>query len=215
VPWIESGWQLLGWLGIACYFSRFLVQWLASERAGESLAPRSFWLLSLAGALLLIVYSVHRREPVFLAGYVVTLFIYARNLWIADAGGAGGRLGPAPLTGVALLAWGLLVGVSFDELRPGFGDSVFWLSLGVVGQTVWSSRFVVQWYMSERDGHSHFPEAFWWISLLGNVLLLAYAIHLADPVWIAGLCLGPLVQLRNLTLIYRTERVAARPQLPG
>jgi lipid-A-disaccharide synthase-like uncharacterized protein len=116
---------------------------------------------------------------------------------------------------VALLAWGLLVWVAFDELRPGFGDSVLWLAVGVVGQTVWSSRFVVQWYMSERHGRSHFPEAFWWISLLGNALLLAYAVRLADPVWIAGLCLGPLVQLRNLMLIYRTERVAARSQLQG
>jgi lipid-A-disaccharide synthase-like uncharacterized protein len=215
VPWIESGWQLLGWLGIACFFSRFLVQWLASERAGESLAPRSFWLLSVAGALLLIVYSLYRREPVFLAGYVVTLFIYARNLWIAGAAGAESRLGPAPLTGLAVVAWGLLVWMSFDELRPGFGDSIAWLSVGALGQAVWSSRFVVQWYATERDGRSHLPEAFWWISLLGNALLLAYAIRLADPVWIAGLCLGPLVQARNLMLIYRGQRATAGSQLPG
>lgn len=215
MPWIDSGWQLLGWVGIACFFSRFLVQWLVSERAGESLAPRSFWLLSVLGSVLMIVYSMYRGEPVFLAGYVVTLFIYVRNLWIADTGSAAARLGPAPLTGMALVAWALLVWTSFDHLRPGWGDSVAWLSVGVVGQSVWSSRFVVQWYVTEREGHSHFPEAFWWISLLGNGLLLAYAIRLADPVWIAGLALGPLVQVRNLMLIYRTGRTAAGSQAGG
>lgn len=204
MPEIQSGWQLLGWLGVACFFSRFLVQWLASERARESVAPRSFWFLSVAGALLLIVYSLHRGEPVFLAGYLVTLVIYLRNLWISDPDGDAGRLGPVPLVFLALLAWGVLIGVSVDELHPGWGDSSLWLAIGAVGQATWSSRFVVQWYMTEREGHSHFPQAFWWISLGGNSLLLAYALKVGDPVWIVGLLAGPLVQVRNLMLIYRS-----------
>ena len=58
----------------------------------------------------------------------------------------------------------------------------------------------MQWYASERAGESHFPRSFWYLSLAGNVLLLAYACHLADPVYIAGYVLGPLVQVRNLML---------------
>jgi lipid-A-disaccharide synthase-like uncharacterized protein len=208
VSWIADPWQLLGWLGIACFFSRFLVQWLASERAGESIAPRVFWFLSIAGALLLIVYSLKRGEPIFLAGYVVTLFIYLRNVWISDPVTHSRTLGPVPLMLLALVAWGVLVATSVDELRPGWGDSLVWLAVGAVGQAVWSSRFVVQWYMTERSGHSHFPQAFWWISLLGNGLLLAYAVRVGDPVWVVGLLAGPLVQIRNLMLIHRGSRSA-------
>ena len=211
---LSDGWQLLGWLGIACFFSRFLVQWLASERAGESVAPRVFWVLSVAGAWLLLLYTLHRGEPVLLAGYVVTLFIYLRNLWLWRRGDVR-PLGPVSLTGLGLAAWALLVWLSFDQLRPGWGDSRLWLAVGAVGQSVWSSRFVVQWVLSEREGHSHFPRAFWWISLVGNALLLAYALRLGDPVWIAGLCLGPVVQVRNLVLIQRTARGAIQREASG
>lgn len=200
--WCDSPWELVGWLGLACYFSRFLVQWVASERAGASVTPRVFWWLSVGGALLLMLYSIHRREPIFLIGYLVTLAIYLRNLWISYAPGA--PLGTVAVTLLAVLAWILTVTIGLDSVRPGYGDSQFWLAVGVVGQGLWSSRFVVQWYFSERAGESHFPEAFWWVSLAGNALILAYAIKVGDPIWIAGLCLGPVVQVRNLMIIYRS-----------
>ena len=79
------------------------------------------------------------------------------------------------------------------------------LVIGGTGQALWSSRFVVQWMLSEREARSHLPEAFWWISLSGNSLLLSYAIYLRDPVWIAGLALGPVVQVRNLMILYRAR----------
>jgi 4-amino-4-deoxy-L-arabinose transferase len=197
----ENVWQIIGWLGLACFFTRFLVQWIASERAGESVAPPLFWVMSIGGAVLLMLYSVHRGEPIFLVGYVVTLSVYLRNLWIQFRGSAG--LGPVTTSLLALLAGVLLVTQGIEDLRPGYGDSLMWLTIGVVGQGTWSSRFVVQWLFTERMGISHFPEAFWWISLSGNSLLLTYAIHVGDPIWIAGLCLGPVVQIRNLMIMHR------------
>ena len=98
----ENAWKLLGWLGLACFFTRFAVQWIASERARESVAPRSFWVLSVGGALLLTLYTLHRREPVFLVGYLVTLSIYLRNLWISYGKSVG--LKPITTTLLALLA---------------------------------------------------------------------------------------------------------------
>ena len=75
-----------------------------------------------------------------------------------------------------------------------------WLTIGIVGQTLWTARFLVQWWSTERAGASHFPRLFWWLSLSGNALLLAYAIHLRDAVYIAGFVPGPIVQIRNLML---------------
>jgi lipid-A-disaccharide synthase-like uncharacterized protein len=75
-------WWVVGLLGQAFFFSRFVVQWIASERAGRSVMPRVFWFLSLAGGALLAIYAVHRREPVFLLGQVVGLFVYSRNLML-------------------------------------------------------------------------------------------------------------------------------------
>ena len=73
-------WLAFGLIGQAAFFSRFLVQWLASERAGESYVPLSFWYLSILGSLVLLVYAIHRQEPVFALGYLPNSFVYLRNL---------------------------------------------------------------------------------------------------------------------------------------
>ncbi len=73
-------WLAFGLIGQAAFFSRFLVQWLASERAGESYVPLSFWYLSMLGSLVLLVYAIHRQEPVFALGYLPNSFVYLRNL---------------------------------------------------------------------------------------------------------------------------------------
>jgi len=78
---VSRSWYVLGFAGQAFFFSRFLVQWLASERAGRSVIPMSFWFLSLAGGTLLAVYAVHLRDPVFVAGQSAGFLIYLRNLW--------------------------------------------------------------------------------------------------------------------------------------
>ncbi len=59
---------------------RFAVQWIASERAGRSIVPTAFWVFSIGGGLLLLIYALHRRDPVFIAGQGLGVFIYLRNL---------------------------------------------------------------------------------------------------------------------------------------
>ncbi len=78
-----------------------------------------------------------------------------------------------------------------------------WLVLGFVGQSLFFSRFVVQWLASERAGRSVVPIAFWWLSVSGSAVLLAYAISRRDPVFVAGQAGGILIYLRNLQLIRR------------
>src|ERR1700741_511085 len=76
-----DGWVALGFLAQALFSMRFLVQWIASERAGRSIIPTAFWLFSIAGGVLLFAYSLYRRDPVFIAGQGLGLFIYLRNLY--------------------------------------------------------------------------------------------------------------------------------------
>lgn len=77
-----SFWIALGFLAQAMFMMRFVVQWLASERAGRSVMPIAFWFFSVAGGSLLLVYAINRRDPVFIAGQGLGLVIYFRNLWL-------------------------------------------------------------------------------------------------------------------------------------
>ncbi|MFQ5678790.1 MAG: lipid-A-disaccharide synthase N-terminal domain-containing protein [Gemmatimonadota bacterium] len=75
-------WLALGFAAQGLFATRFLVQWLASERAGESVVPVVFWYLSITGAALLLAYAIHRRDPVFILGQSTGVFIYSRNLFL-------------------------------------------------------------------------------------------------------------------------------------
>ncbi|MCP4315615.1 MAG: hypothetical protein GY789_06250 [Hyphomicrobiales bacterium] len=77
-----SAWVLLGFLAQACFTMRFVVQWIASERAKRSIVPVAFWFFSLFGGSLLFIYAIQRQDPVFIAGQGVGLIIYIRNLWL-------------------------------------------------------------------------------------------------------------------------------------
>ncbi|WP_298905369.1 lipid-A-disaccharide synthase N-terminal domain-containing protein [uncultured Aliiroseovarius sp.] len=79
----------------------------------------------------------------------------------------------------------------------------WWVALGLTAQLSFSARFIVQWIASERAGHSYVPVAFWWISIVGGLLLLSYAIYRQDVVFILGQSMGLFVYIRNLVLIYR------------
>lgn len=85
-----------------------------------------------------------------------------------------------------------------------------WVAIGLVGQLFFTSRFIVQWLVSERRKESVIPMAFWWLSILGGVTLLAYAIWRMDPVFILGQSFGVVVYGRNLILIFRKRREAVQ-----
>ncbi len=73
-------WILIGFIGECCFFSRFLVQWVVSERRKKSTIPVAFWYLSLIGGLILLSYALVRHDPVFIAGQSAGLLVYCRNL---------------------------------------------------------------------------------------------------------------------------------------
>ena len=73
-------WLAVGFGGQALFTSRFLVQWIASERRGESILPVAFWYLSLGGGLLLLIYAISRVDPVIITGQALGVVVYGRNL---------------------------------------------------------------------------------------------------------------------------------------
>lgn len=77
-----------------------------------------------------------------------------------------------------------------------------WILIGFGGQAVFTSRMLVQWWASEQAGRSVVPISFWWLSVIGGVILLSYAIYKKDPVFISGQALGLIVYVRNLYLIF-------------
>ncbi|WP_110655776.1 lipid-A-disaccharide synthase N-terminal domain-containing protein [Salinicola halimionae] len=73
-------WVAIGFVGQALFSARFIIQWLASERARRSIIPVAFWFFSLGGGATLLAYAIYRRDPVFIAGQGAGLIIYIRNL---------------------------------------------------------------------------------------------------------------------------------------
>lgn len=73
---------IIGFLGQVMFSMRFILQWIASERAGQSVIPYSFWIFSLGGSIFLFSYALYRKDPVFILGQAPNLFIYSRNIWL-------------------------------------------------------------------------------------------------------------------------------------
>lgn len=88
-------WTLIGFIGQGFFFSRFLVQWIASERRGQSVIPLSFWFFSLAGSVVLLLYGLHRKDLVIICGQIPGAFIYTRNLWLLRRPAAAAASPPA------------------------------------------------------------------------------------------------------------------------
>jgi len=79
---MNTFWLCLGFFAQALFAGRFLVQWIASEKARKSVIPLMFWYLSIGGSALLLAYAIYRKDPVFILGQSTGIFIYTRNLWL-------------------------------------------------------------------------------------------------------------------------------------
>ena len=81
---------LIGYIAQGMFAMRFVVQWIASERAGKSVVPTAFWVFSIGGGLMLLGYAIYRRDPVFIIGQAFGVFVYLRNLqFVIRNGGQG------------------------------------------------------------------------------------------------------------------------------
>ena len=93
-------------------------------------------------------------------------------------------------------------------------QNMIWLAIGFTGQALFSMRFLIQWWASERQKRSVIPVAFWFFSLAGGMTLLSYAIYRQDPVFIVGQAGGLFIYSRNLYFIYLNRNKPDRAAVP-
>ncbi|REG91548.1 lipid-A-disaccharide synthase N-terminal domain-containing protein [Algoriphagus antarcticus] len=204
-----NSWALLGvgFLAQGLFSARFLIQLVKSEKAGKVLSPVIFWQLSLAASFLLLVYGTFRQDVVIVGGQLVGYFIYIRNLKIKNAW----QLFPKWLRWSFILLPLVFLGYLVLHAQYDFRSLVhnpeisgMLLTWGTLGQVIFTTRFVVQWLDSERSKESQFPVSFWYISLVGAVLIASYAILRKDSVLFIGQAFGILVYVRNLMIHFGT-----------
>lgn len=199
----------VGFLAQALFSARQLTQWIASEKAGRILSPLLFWQLSILASFLLMVYGILRNDLVIILGQIITYGVYIRNLhyhgfWVKIPGLV--RILVFVFPGLAV-CW-LLSGETYNihTLFTNKNISTSLMIWGVIGQCVFTFRFIYQWLYSEKRQQSVLPLGFWIISITGSIMVLSYAIFRKDPVLFIGQLFGVLVYSRNILLGLRQRQ---------
>lgn len=207
---------LVGIAAQALFSARLIVQWIKSEKARKVLSPTLFWQLSLLASFLLVVYGILRNDLVIIGGQCISYFVYIRNLRFKNAW----RFLPLwfrafavamPFFGIAWILWDGQFGLSYIMEH----DNNIPLSLmiwGTAAQSIFSLRFIYQWWYSERLKKSVLPAGFWIISLTGSVMIIVYGIFRMDLVIIIGQVFGTAIYARNLYLQYSSVKYATKTE---
>jgi lipid-A-disaccharide synthase-like uncharacterized protein len=200
----------IGFLAQILFSSRMILQWIISEKNKKVLTPVLFWEISLFASFLLFVYGYFRHDFSIMLGQTITYYIYIRNIQLQND---WKKLH-------ILLRWFVLL---FPFLIIGYGynnnvmdmDFLFknekipqWLLwTGIIGQVLFTLRFVYQWIYSEKKKNSVLPLGFWIISLSGSLIIFIYAIIRKDPVLLAGHALGLVIYTRNIIIIKKDVKI--------
>ena len=208
---LKDSWWIyaIGFTAQIFFSARLLVQWIASERAKKVLSPTLFWQLSLLGSFLLFLYGWLKTDFAIVAGQFIAYFIYIWNLKTK------GAWRPIP----ALLRWSLYaipfaviiyfcfdVSAAIDTLFRNEDIPVALLVFGTVGQVTFTFRFIYQWFYSRHKGESLLPLPFWVISLVGSLMIIAYAVFRLDPVLLVGQVPGAIVYTRNIMIAVKENK---------
>lgn len=204
-----------GILASVAFSMRFFVQWWQSERAGKSVVPRSFWVLSIIGNISLLAHAfIQLHFAVFLL-QTQHLVLSWRNFNLMGHKPARRRVVISALVAAALCGTACFLAqqyvrheVSWFRLpRPLPFFVPWWLhGLGCVGLVLFSLRFWLQWWDAERQQKSVLPESFWWLSLIGTLVVSAYFFLLADWVNVIGPLCAVVPYSRNLMLLRHSTK---------
>ena len=199
---------VIGFTAQLLFFTRFLVQWILSEKARRVLSPALFWQLSILASFLLFVYGWLRDDFAILLGQLLAYYIYIWNLKIKN----NWKQLIAPVRFIVLVTPFLAIGwliANWQETaqRLFFNESIplRLLIWGSLGQLLFTLRFIYQWFYSRKREESLLPGGFWMISIAGALVILSYAIYRRDPVLLIGQGTGILVYSRNLFILKRSE----------
>lgn len=210
---MSSNWYVyaIGFLGQLLFAGRLIMQWLKSEKKEKIATPSLFWKLSLQGAVLLFVYGYLRDDMAIMLGQFLVYGAYFRNLQLQGKWGESGVMFKIYviclpiLIALYLLFFGQM---DWEDLIKGDNISTWLIALGIVGQLIYTFRFIYQWVYAEKHQKSDLPWKFWVISLVGSSLIFTYGIFRDDPVLIAAHFFGGMVYIRNLFIIRKSQAKA-------
>lgn len=198
---------VLGFISQVLFFSRTLLQWILSERAGKVLSPTIYWVISIVASYLFCIYGWFRNDFSILLGQVISYYIYVWNL---QANGVWAKMHgalkmPILLTPIVAIGFVLNNGGYFVENFLSHPKIPIWLVVfGSLGQVIFTLRFVYQWIYSVRRHESLLPLGFWVISLVGSGIIVMYGLIRRDPILIMGQSVGFIAYTRNI-ILYRKE----------
>lgn len=198
----------IGFLAQGLFSSRLIVQWLVSEKQQKVITPTIFWLLSLAGSIVLFIYGFLRNDFAIMLGQFLTYFIYIRNLHIQKRWSTYPLVVRSILIALPILLLIYFLGNNTINLATLLNRETLplWLLLlGVFSQLVFTFRFIVQWLYSEKHNTSILPLSFWILSLIGAILILIYALFRMDWVLLIAHSFGAFIYIRNIQFSYTTR----------
>jgi lipid-A-disaccharide synthase-like uncharacterized protein len=191
----------LGFLAQSLFGARSIVQWYLSERERKVVSPTLFWVFSLLGSTLFLIYGLIRHDMVILVGQVISFYIYVRNLQLKGAW----ALIPHFFKGLILLVPPTFLFLAYQQaslfsFEKGFAPIIV---IGVAGQLLLNCRYLYQWYFSEKAKQSVLPLGFWIISAVASVMIIAYSIYRKEPVLLVAQSMGVLLYARNIFIYSR------------
>lgn len=212
----------LGFLSSLAFAGRFIIQWMESEKAHKSVVTPLFWQISLIGNLLLLIHSFIQVQFHICIVQGFNAVISWRNLNLMQSNKPILSFQSVSLLLVcsaatisfafALQDWWLMREFNWFRIptapwqsTSAPSASLFWHILGTIAFLLFSSRFWIQWWFAEKAHISYFPVCFWWLSLIGAVLSMAYFLRIHDTVNLIGPLFGFIPYVRNLMLQSRLK----------
>lgn len=223
---MNEDWRILlyplGFTGGILFSLRFLHQWIRSEVKKESHVTKLFWWISFAGSLCMVIHSTVQIQYNVAIIQTSNAIISWRNLnlmgkpekkWTTSSTiwlMAGGLFFVTLLFLLQSLSLGELTWIRSPTTpwmhKPAEQYGYLWHLFGTCSLALFATRFWIQWWQVERDGHSHFSGLFWWFSLIGSALSFLYFSLLLDVVNMLGYSLGLIPYIRNLMLMHQTKK---------
>jgi lipid-A-disaccharide synthase-like uncharacterized protein len=195
---------VLGFIAQGFFGARSVVQWYLSEKEKRVVSPTLFWVFSLTGSSLFLVYGLIRADAVILLGQTISFYIYVRNLQLKKVWVLIPLLFQAGLVLIPPVI--LLVGFQSNINFHIESGSYFIILIGIIGQLLLNCRYLYQWYVSEKANESVLPLGFWIISAIASVMVVIYSVYRKEPVLLVAQALGILVYARNIWIFMRSTR---------
>ena len=195
--------NMIGVAALSCFSIRVLLQWFLSEKQRKVVTPSPYWVFSLIGCYLYFTYGWLKSDIAILAGQFMSVFIYIWNLkmkrvWDKIPVFIRPLLYFIPLMALLYIIAhlsGFREAFVYDQNLP-----QWMLIVGLVGNVLFSSRFLYQWYYSYRHRRSELSTGFWIISFIGSLLIICYGSYREDWIQVLGQ-FNIIATIRNLILI--------------